>query len=457
MLSRLASLRVWLLAAMLATAVLTLVAGNVITSQLSSSSEDAADRAKAQSTAQVIAAQVQADADADDLRALQQVLPTDQVIVTRNGTTIFAGPALTSEPLELTVTAPLPGGQVELRDHHAPTSSALGQGTLVAAVIALVVIAEAWLAATFLVRTVRRPVGRAIEAAGRLAAGDFSARMGTAGPEEFARLGHAVDAMAAQLQHADTRQKRFLADLVHEIATPVSAISGFAVALADGSVQTPAERAEAADVVAGETRRLQQLLDDVRQLNQLELTESVRREHTDIGALCNQTAQRFRLAARHAGVTITARAAHAWLDTDPRLTDVIVGNFVSNAIRYTPPGGKVEIRAARRRRPQAVIIAVRDTGTGIAPGHLEKIFDRLYRTDDARDRASGGSGLGLAIARSAARSLGARIEVDSQPGAGSEFRLILPAGATATGKEDRPASLPRPPASSVPAPCEPPG
>ena len=425
MLSRLASLRVWLLAAMLATAVITLVAGNVITSQLSSASEDAADRAKAQATARAIASQVQAGADADDLRALQQILPSDQIIVTRNGTTVFAGPALAADPLELTVTAPLPGGTVKLRDHHAPASGGLGQGTLVAAVIALVVIAEAWAAATVLVRTVRRPVGRAIEAAGRLADGDFSARMGTSGPEEFTRLGRAVDAMAAQLQHADTEQKRFLADLVHEIATPVSAISGFALALTDGSVQTPAERAEATDIVTSETRRLQRLLDDVRQLNRLELADSVRREHVDIDALCEQTAQRFRLAARDAGVTVTAHAARAWLDTDPRLIDVVVGNFVSNAIRYTPRGGKVEIRAARRRRPPAVVIAVRDTGIGIAPEHRENIFDRLYRTDDARDRASGGSGLGLAIARGAARTLGARIEVDSQPGAGSEFRLIL--------------------------------
>lgn len=436
MLSRLASLRVWLLAAMLATAVVTLVAGNVITGQLSAASEEAADRAKAQATARSIALQVQGGADADDLRALQQVLPTDQIIVTRNGTTVFAGPALASEPLELTVTAPLPGGQVELRDHHAPASGGLGQGTLVAAIIALAVIAEAWLAATVLVRTVRRPVGRAIEAAGRLAGGDFSARMGTSGPEEFARLGQAVDAMAAQLQHADAEQKRFLADLVHEIATPISAISGFAVALTDGSVQTTAERAEAADIVTGETRRLQRLLDDVRQMNRLELTDSVRREHVDVSALCQQAAQRFRLAARDAGVTVTARAAHAWLDTDPRLIDVMVSNFVSNAIRYTPRGGKVEIRAARRRRPPAVVIAVRDTGTGIAPEHLERIFDRLYRTDDARDRASGGSGLGLAIARSAARTLGARIEVDSQPGTGSEFRLVLPAGAPVPGNDE---------------------
>jgi signal transduction histidine kinase len=171
-------------------------------------------------------------------------------------------------------------------------------------------------------------------------------------------------------------------------------------------------------------------------MNRLELTDSVRREHVDVSALCQQAAQRFRLAARDAGVTVTARAAHAWLDTDPRLIDVMVSNFVSNAIRYTPRGGKVEIRAARRRRPPAVVIAVRDTGTGIAPEHLERIFDRLYRTDDARDRASGGSGLGLAIARSAARTLGARIEVDSQPGTGSEFRLVLPAGAPVPGNDE---------------------
>jgi histidine kinase/DNA gyrase B/HSP90-like ATPase len=128
------------------------------------------------------------------------------------------------------------------------------------------------------------------------------------------------------------------------------------------------------------------------------------------------------------------------------LVDAVVSNFVSNAIRYTSPGGTVEIRAARRRKPPAVVIAVRDTGTGIAPGHLGRIFDRLYRTDDARDRASGGSGLGLAIARSAARSLGACIEVDSQPGTGSEFRLILPAGAPAPG-HDEPAGQ-QPPAAS---------
>ena len=234
----------------------------------------------------------------------------------------------------------------------------------------------------------------------------------------------ASDGMAAQLQRADTEQNRFLADLAHEIATPLSAVSGFAVALVNQSAQTTAERAEAAAIVVRESGRLQRLLDDVRHLHRLELAESVRQERVNAAVLCAETAQRFRLAADHAGVTLVACAEPVSVIADPRLVNAVVNNFVSNAIRYTPAGGSIRIRAGQGRA--ATVIAVRDTGIGIAPQHLERIFDRLYRVDGARDRATGGSGLGLAIARRAAHSLGATIEVDSTPGGGSEFRLLLP-------------------------------
>jgi signal transduction histidine kinase len=295
---------------------------------------------------------------------------------------------------------------------------------VLAGIVAVLLIGEAWLAATVLVRTVRKPVTRAIETADRLATGDFSARMGISGPEEFAHLSRAFDGMAAQLQQADTEQKRFLADLAHEIATPLSAVSGFAFALVDHSARTTAERAEAAAIVVHESDRLQQLLDDVRHLHRLELAESVRQEQVDIDELCTETAQRFRLAAENAEVTLLVCAEQVSVVADPRLIDAVVNNFVSNAIRYTPAGGKIRIVAQCRR--STAVIAVRDTGIGIAPEHLERIFDRLYRVDEARDRATGGSGLGLAIARRAAQSLNARIEVDSKPGEGSEFRLLLP-------------------------------
>jgi signal transduction histidine kinase len=239
------------------------------------------------------------------------------------------------------------------------------------------------------------------------------------------RLSRSFDGMAAQLQQADAEQKRFLADLAHEIATPLSAVSGFAVALVDHSARSRAERDEAAAIVLHESDRLQQLLDDVRHLHRLELAESVRQEQVDLGAACAETAQRFRLAAGDAKVTLVVCAEQVPVHADPRLIDAVVNNFVSNAIRYTPPGGRVRI-VAQRRRPGAAVIAVRDTGMGIGPEHLERIFDRLYRVDEARDRATGGFGLGLAIAHRAAQSLNARIEVTSTPGEGSEFRLLLP-------------------------------
>lgn len=261
---------------------------------------------------------------------------------------------------------------------------------LLAGGVALILIGEAWLAASMLVRS----------------------------------LSLVFDGVAAQVQQADAEQKRFLADLAHEIATPLSAVSGFAVALVDHSARSRAEREEAAAIVVHESDRLQQLLDDVRHLHRLELAESVRQEQVPLDVLCAETAQRFRLAADDAKVTLVVCAEQVSVRADPRLIDYVVNNFVSNAIRYTPAGGRVRI-LAQRCRPGAVV-AVRDTGMGIAPEHLERIFDRLYRVDEARDRATGGSGLGLAIARRAAQSLHARIEVTSTPGEGSEFRLLLP-------------------------------
>jgi two-component system phosphate regulon sensor histidine kinase PhoR len=201
-------------------------------------------------------------------------------------------------------------------------------------------------------------------------------------------------------------------------------MSGFAVALVDGSAQTSTDRAEAADIVVQESSRLKRLLDDVRSLNDLDFTESARSEQIDLLQLCAETAQRFRLAADEAQVTLRVHAGHLTATTDPRLIETVVNNLVSNAIRYTPPGGTVDIRARRRRT--AIVIAVRDTGIGIAPEHLHRIFDRLYRVDEARDRVTGGSGLGLALARRAAQSIGGRIEVESKLRDGSEFRLFLP-------------------------------
>jgi two-component system sensor histidine kinase BaeS len=155
--------------------------------------------------------------------------------------------------------------------------------------------------------------------------------------------------------------------------------------------------------------------------------------------------------AQNAKVSLLMHPGHVSVIADPRLIETVLDNFVSNAIRYTPSGGTVQIQPRRHRA--AVVIAVRDTGSA-SPRSTWRIFDRLYRADEARDRATGGSGLGLALARRAAQSLGARIEVHSQPGSGSEFRLILPAATPPGSQHSAGGRLPMPdrqPGAGAPA------
>jgi two-component system sensor histidine kinase BaeS len=295
---------------------------------------------------------------------------------------------------------------------------------LITAGVLAFVIAAAILAASLVTRSVRAPIKRAVAAAERVAGGDFSARMGTTGPQELSKLGEAFDDMTARLERADADQRRFLADVAHEIATPVNSVSGFALALADGAAASPEQRAEASAVISAETRRLGELLANLRELTTLDLTEGVRLGPIGTEDFAQELAGRFRPAATNAGVTIDVEVRPATITTDARLLETIASNLLSNAIRYTPAGGHVQIRLRKRRKE--LVLAVRDSGVGISPEHQQRIFDRLYRVDQTRDRDTGGLGLGLAIASRAAHSLAGRIELDSTPGRGSEFRLIVP-------------------------------
>ncbi|MDX6515201.1 MAG: hypothetical protein QOH73_867 [Gaiellaceae bacterium] len=432
---RLTSLRLWLAVAMLAAALVGLVGAYISYGKIEAAQERTADRAKDDRIAAAIAAQAAAGADRPRFTALQAALPYDQLIVIRNGRRFFAGPPPTGRELEVSVTRPFRGGRVILRDYESPkpgTSLAL---TLVAAAVILLVIGAALAAATLVSRSVRGPIERAVAAADRLAGGDFGARMGTSGPEELVRLAQAFDSMAERLEGAERDQRRFLADVAHEIATPTNAISGYGIALADGSLESDTERAEARSLIESETRRLTGLIADLRALTRLDLAEEVRPIELDLAAVCQAAAMRFQPAARRAGLALHVDARRAPVNADERLLAMILDNLLSNAIRYTPAGGRVDLVLHRRRGE--LVLAVRDTGVGIPPQHQQRVFDRLYRVDEARDRVRGGSGLGLAIAQRAARALGGRLELESEPGRGSEFRLVLPAGGRRRGSGPR--------------------
>lgn len=267
-------------------------------------------------------------------------------------------------------------------------------------------------------------ISEAINAAERVASGDLAARIGEVGSREFQSLAKAFDSMAAKLEDHENDQKKFLGDLSHEIATPINAVSGFALAICDRTIKTQDELSEAAWLIQEETDRINHLLQDLRTLDRLDIAHTVSKESFYIDLYIKELVLRFSANTATKFLTIIWDAPHEEVFLDRRLLDMVISNFFSNSIRYVDPKGKIKITA--KKLSSEMIISVADNGIGIAPQHLNRIFDRLYRVDAARDRASGGSGLGLAIARRAAQSLGGKIEVTSESGKGSEFRLAIP-------------------------------
>jgi signal transduction histidine kinase len=425
MLARLASLRLWLLIAMVVSAAAGLVGAAFLFTQVENAHHDAGDRAQARQEAKTIAAEVQRGANMARVAAMQAVLVNDQIIVERGGRAIFHGPSRTGHRFELQVSAPFHGGVVRVRDYTGPSSTATVQLALITGGVLLLVIAAAVTTATVVTRTVSSPIRRAIDAAERVSRGELDARMGGSGPEELAKLGRAFDQMASRLERSDHDQRQFLADVAHEIATPVNTVAGFAVALADGAVQNAEQRAEAKALIENQTERLANLLADLRELTRLDLAEALHPRTLALASFAKSLVGGFHQDADKAGIRLTSVTRGDDAFTDGRLLEMVGANLISNAIRYTPSGGRVHVRLERHRND--LVLSVRDTGVGIAPEHQQRIFERLYRVDSTRDRATGGSGLGLAIAARAARSLGGYIELDSTPGKGSEFRAVVPA------------------------------
>jgi len=284
----------------------------------------------------------------------------------------------------------------------------------------LAVLASVLLANGALGRQTRRRVDDAIAAAQRVSMGDFTARVGSGGPEPVARLGQAFDTMASRLESIDREQREFLADLAHEIATPIQVLSGFSMAVIDGTIAKDAAR----PAIETQTARLTELLDELTQLRSIDSPQANHREVVDLFELCHELEEEFAPIADEAHVRFGSRCEHVTLMTDRKLVETVLRNFLTNAFRYTPSHERITVHCGVAQT--RAVVGVSDTGPGISREEHQRIFDRFYRTEEARDRISGGTGLGLTIARSAARALGGHIELDSEPGRGSDFQLVLP-------------------------------
>jgi signal transduction histidine kinase len=285
-----------------------------------------------------------------------------------------------------------------------------------------------WALASALARRLRHQAADLAASAEAVASGDLAVRAEVT-DDELGRAAAAFNQMAERLAETDERQRRFLADVAHELRTPVTAIDGFAEALADGTAADPESRQEALGFIRDEAARLRALIGDLRELTWLDLDPPTQRRPIDLAEIARETVARLAVQAVDAGVELTAPAGSVPLESDAAHIQAILVNLVTNAIAATPAGGRVDVRAGVDGA--VAWLEVADTGSGIAPEHLPRVFDRLYRVDSARSREHGGSGLGLAIVKRLAEVLGGDVSVVSAPGDGTIFTVRIPVGADA--------------------------
>jgi signal transduction histidine kinase len=266
------------------------------------------------------------------------------------------------------------------------------------------------------------PIGDLVAASARVADGDYSARVSERGPREVRSLARAFNSMAARLQASDQTRRALLADVTHELRTPLTVIQGNLEGLLDGVY--PHDDAHLQPIL-DETRVLSRLIDDLRTLALAESgTLQLQKEPTDLALLISETVASFRAQANEAGVTLDADIAPSVpvLNLDPARIRQVLENLITNALRYTPNGGKIRVQCSvNTSLSKSVAVTVSDTGKGIAPDELPHIFDRFYKSRDSR-----GTGLGLAIVKNLIAAHGGEISAQSEVDKGTTIRFMLP-------------------------------
>jgi signal transduction histidine kinase len=279
----------------------------------------------------------------------------------------------------------------------------------------------AGLLGVYLSRRIAEPLRRLSQAADEVAAGHYGVELPRPyGDDEISHLSARFSDMAAKLAESEQLSRNFLMSVSHELRTPLTAIRGHVAALHEGVIDDPGLREASLGVIEEEAMRLERLVGDVLDLAKLDAHRfTLLQEEVDMEQLCERAYATFGEVARLRSIDYRREIlAHPVIVTDGDRVLQIISNLLSNAFRWTPEGGRVELALSAENGAVSVVVA--DTG----PGITEEERDRIFRPFWSRD--GGGTGLGLAIARELALALGGRIELESEPGRGSRFELVLP-------------------------------
>ena len=281
---------------------------------------------------------------------------------------------------------------------------------------------------TFLLsRRILSPVESLAQAARALSRGDFSQRVKVNSRDEFGELATAFNAMAEDLERTEQLRRNMVADVAHELRTPLSNIQGHLEAIRDGLL--PAEPATF-DSIYEEALLLARLVEDLQDLTLADAGQlTLIRQSVDVADIARRAAAAAQPPAEARGLTIETNlpSQPATAEVDPERIGQVLRNLLSNAITHTPEGGRITVELKDEGRE--LRIGVADTGVGIPPADLPYVFERFYRVDRSRVRATGGAGLGLTIAKRLVEAHCGTISVESEPGKGTQFTFTLPKNA----------------------------
>jgi two-component system sensor histidine kinase BaeS len=297
------------------------------------------------------------------------------------------------------------------------------------ALSALIALVVAIIVAAVLAKRLTRPLHDVAQAAAHVSRGDLSQRVPVADDAELASVGVAFNEMAGALAESQRREREFLASVSHELRTPITAIRGYAEAIEDGAVKDAAGRAEAVGVIRSEADRLEHMVQDVMDLARVGSAEF----HLDIARVDLAETVRDAVAAHQkeaaeGSVSLVAESQGTpAIESDRHRIRQVISNLVQNALRVTPGGGTITVRA--RSEGTASVLEVSDTGPGIDRDDLPHVFERSYLWRASKGTRRVGTGLGLAIVRELVSALGGRVTVESEIGRGTTFRIVLPAQA----------------------------